>query len=113
MKKLYMLVAVMFLSACGDGAPPPAWDGYWISVEDGGSVELTFKTPYPTEPDKKLVVLFEKRKFSDTCSVENALVNEVIMICSRQKDTPYRLTHKGESIIMTVDEKPYIFVRQE
>ena len=113
MNKLYILFGLVFLTACGDSAPP-AWDGKWAGVEDGvDNLNLVFNTPDSTEPDKKIVTMFENGKMADICIVENALVNEVIMICKEDPEELFSLTHNGESFNLAVDGEKFTFVRTE
>jgi len=113
MNKLYILFGLVFLTACGDSAPP-AWDGNWAGVEDGvDNLNLVFNTPDSTQPDKKIVTMLENGRIADICMFENALVNEVIMICTEDEETPFLATHNGESITVAVDGEIFTFVKTE
>jgi len=121
MKKLYMLVAVMFLSACG-GHSASDWVGVWGMIpEDGGAPDKRHGFEIATFDEGAMKGQYFVRsdwavrtETPEVCKLDNPEQSSATIDClmpSRKMPSGILLAIDGDVITMVHEEQPYTLGR--
>lgn len=117
MKKLYMLVAVMFLSACG-GHSASDWVGEWGVIPEEGGAPVKKNGFIITPGDKGTLTEWTyflvpeeavRKQKIDICTMDNPEKSEVIVTCMSEPDVEMSFAIDGD--VITIEGQSDTFGR--